>query len=243
MARLTGAGTLHGPMASTERADLPQLATRQNAVVTSVEWLVEPCWKGDRLLARFADGRVELMNENGTPVGAWFAEAARELAAAIDAQEALIDGIWTAIPFFDQGSLARSGARGSGSGLPEITPPPEAEASEPRGTFVAWDLVELDGQTLHDIPLLERRRLLASVLVEGPRVRISPSVRLPGVGWSGAWRAHGFTHYVAKHMNSRYLPGTTTAEWLQIPIEPDNQPSFITMILGRRPRRVPHIRD
>ena len=230
-------------MASTERADLPQVATRQNAVVTSVEWLVEPRWKGDRLLARFADGRVELVNENGTPVGAWFAEAASELAAAIDAEQALIDGIWTTTPFLDQGSLARPGVGAAGSGPSPAMPPPEAEAPEPRGTFVAWDLVELDGQALHDVPLLERRRLLASVLVETPRVRISPAVRLPGEGWSGAWRAHGFTHYVAKHVNSRYLPGTTAADWLQIPIEPTNQPSFITLLLGRRPRKVPHIDD
>ena len=230
-------------MATTERADLPQLATRQTAVVTSIEWLVEPAWRGDRLLARFANGRVELMNENGTPVGAWFAEAAGELAAAIDADQALIDGIWTTTPFLDEAGVARPAPDASTAGPPASVPPPEAAASEPRGIYVAWDLVELDGQALHGVPLLERRRLLASVLVENPRVRITPSVRLPSDGWSAAWRAHGFTHYLAKNVNSRYLPGTTAADWLQIPIEPANQPSFITLVLGRRLRKVPHIED
>ena len=43
-----------------ERAVLPQLTTPSDAVITSVEWLFEPAWRGDRLMARVREGRVSL---------------------------------------------------------------------------------------------------------------------------------------------------------------------------------------
>jgi bifunctional non-homologous end joining protein LigD len=221
-------------------ANRPQLATNQDARITSVDWVVEPCWKGDRLLARFHDGRVDLADEEGTPVTARLDKAAAALARAIDANQAVIDGIWTDMPFTSSGPARAAQADDRRAA---VDPDAADGAEEPPRAFVAWDLVELDGQPLHDVPLLERRRLLESVLAEDRWVRISPAVRQPIDGWLNAWRANGFTHYVAKQVNSRYVPGEVSAEWLQVSLTPDKQPSFIDLLLGRRPRKVPHISD
>jgi ATP-dependent DNA ligase len=223
--------------AAEANTDQPQFATVQDAVISSVDWIIEPCWKGERLLARFDGSRVTLTDQHGAPAGPEAAEAADVVREAIDAQQALIDGCWTAMPFVGEGSGARAWSatlaeeRGEEEG-------PDPVSLERRRAFVAWDLVELDGERLHDIPLQERRRLLESVLVESVRVRISPAVRLPIHSWLGAWRTSGFTHFVAKHVNSRYRHGATAEDWLQIDINPEKQPSMVGRLFGQRPRKV-----
>jgi ATP-dependent DNA ligase len=82
---------------------LPQSATHAQVIITSVQWLFEPYWSGDRLMARLRDGRVTLTNAAGEPAGPECAEAADELLAAIDAEAAVLDGIWTAQPFVGDG--------------------------------------------------------------------------------------------------------------------------------------------
>lgn len=202
---------------------LPQRATHAEASITSVQWLFEPCWSGDRLMARLHDGRVTLSDAAGEPAGPEYAPAAEALQASIDAEGAVIDGIWTSQPF----RLDRAATR---------------TWDDQRRAFVAFDLVELDGQSLAGVPCQERRRLLASVLTEGPRVRISPFVRQPVGEWLHVWRANGFTHYVAKHMNSRYHPGERTDDWLIVSAEPEKI-SLIPILLGRRPKKLRRIED
>src|SRR5436190_9716830 len=222
---------------TTANSDLPQCATQGDSTITELDWFFEPCWKGVRLLARLEDGRVRLTDEHGIPAGPEMDEAARVLQDAIDANQALIDGSWTAMPFTGVGSQARERAKAMAGEVGKT--PPHAASFETRRAFVAWDLVELDGQLLHDIPYQERRRLLESVILEGTRVRISLSVRQPIRGWLEAWRSDGFTHYVAKHANSRYRPGETAPDWLQMSVLTDGQPSILERIFGSPRRRVP----
>jgi ATP-dependent DNA ligase len=85
-------------------------------------------------------------------------------------------------------------------------------------TFVAIDLLWLDGESLLDVPLLKRRRLLESVLDESDLVRRGVFVRPPIEAWIGSWRSLGFTELSFKAANSHYQPGTATNEWVSIPM-------------------------
>ena len=219
---------------------LPQRARAANAVVASVEWLFEPAWRGDRLLARYDTGRVGLTDEEGRSANDRFAEAAEILGNAVLANQALIDGIWTAQPFIGDGSAARHWAETLESeGLAgEIPDPIERER---RRAFVAIDLIELDGELLHEIPFQERRRILESVLDEGVQVRVSPTVKQPISAWLVGWRANGFSHYLAKHQNSRYHPGEVNDDWLQISVAAEPVRGMVSRMFGMRdekPRRI-----
>lgn len=79
--------------------------------------------------------------------------------------------------------------------------------------FVAVDLLEVDGQQLLDVPLLERKRLLESVLAPNDRARVGPYVRPPLDSWLGTWRVAGFIEIAFKAANSRYRPGAPNDEW------------------------------
>ncbi len=221
---------------------LPQQATPAEVIITSVEWLFEPYWSGDRLIARLHDGRVTLTDEAGEPAGEECAEAADELLTAIDADAAVLDGIWTAQPFVGDGGGAKQWAETlAEEGLVEEAPDPIS--MEKRRAFVAIDLVELDGQSLADVPYQERRRLLTSVVEENVRVRVSPAVKLPLRPWLYAWRGNGFTHYVAKHVNSRYRPGEQVDDWLIVSSAPEKYPSIAGRLMGQRPKKLRRIED
>lgn len=110
--------------------------------------------------------------------------------------------------------------------------------------FVAVDLLELDGQSLLDVPFQERRRLLTAVVGPGPQLAVSSAVKPPLAGWFGAWRENGFGHCVARHQNARYRPGERSDDCLKLPIPSASAPapSFGSRLFGSR-ERTPRIRD
>ena len=219
----------------------PQRATAANAEVLSVEWLFEPMWPGTRLIARVDRGRTILSVEMGRPAQDDSAEASDLIGPAVLAESAVLDGVWTAQPFVGDGSLARTWAETlAEEGLDEEVPDPLA--TERRRAFVAVDLLELDGEQLYDIPFQERRRLLESVVDEGVQVRISPVVKFPVAGWLVGWRANGFTHYLAKHQNSKYEPGERCDDWLKLSVRVEPPRGLVGRMFGMRDR-VRRIRD
>jgi bifunctional non-homologous end joining protein LigD len=194
-----------------------QQPTPARAEIASVEWLFEPFWSGDRIIISIADGAAIVTDARGQP-DAELSDVGELVRAAVLAERAIVDGVWTAQPF-----------------LAEL---PEAD----RRAFVAVDLLELDGESLLDVPLQERRRLLASVVDERVQVRVSPAVKQPIDGWLLGWRAAGFTHYLAKHQNSRYRPGERTDDWLKIDLHVSSSSGFVARLASSR-ERVRRIRD
>lgn len=203
----------------TERPLLPQRPTDERAEVDSVEWLFEPDWPGRRLLAHVRDGAVRLTDAAGDAVEDEPGVASL-LARAVLARAATLDGVWTQHPFVDD----------------------EGETHE-RATFMAIDLLALGGESVLDVPLQERRRLLESVVEQSLNVRVSPAVKQPVAGWLAGWRQAGFTHYLARHQNARYHPGGRSDDWLRVPLKAPPSPGLVRRIVGGRGPRPRRIRD
>lgn len=85
-------------------------------------------------------------------------------------------------------------------------------------TFVAIDLLWLDAESMLEVPFLERRRILESVLRESDLVRRGMFVRPPVEGWIGSWRALGFSGLSFKAANARYRPGAMSPDWVTAPM-------------------------
>jgi hypothetical protein len=83
-----------------------------------------------------------------------------------------------------------------------------------RHAFVATDLLWLDGTSLLDVPLLERRRLLEGVLEESFLVRRSAFVRPSSVLTLVTWSSLGFADLSYRASNSRYLAGSENPDWV-----------------------------
>jgi ATP-dependent DNA ligase len=195
--------------------------------------LIEPLWEGDRVLIHVEAEAVRIVDASGEPV-VDMPEIEEAVAVAATARPLVVDGYLTPqaarpdagamlgevdIPdskdMMAQMILGRGGevrrklAEQSG---------PVVEAGDPL-VLVCIDLLAIESETLLDVPLLERKRLLESALDTGHLVRIGAFVRPPVDAWLGSWRAQGFRAIAYKESNGRYRPGEVAAGWAiaQIP--------------------------
>jgi bifunctional non-homologous end joining protein LigD len=187
----------------------PMLATLASKPFTDPDWLFEIKWDGYRVQAVVDDGKVRTWTRNLNDAETYFP---RLLAPPrwIEARQAIVDGEVVALD--DDGrpdfSLLQTklGERGA-SGL----------------VYEAFDLLYLDGRSLLDVPLEDRKRLLRSVLQEHPRVRYAAHVEGEGLAFHAAAQANGVEGIVAKLRRSRYEPGRRTNAWLKLKIRPEHE--------------------
>ena len=193
--------------------------------------LIEPLWSGVRVLAYVAAGsagatvdapHVELIEDLGLDLADELPEVAVAVGRSVMAHDAVIDGVISHQVGLDGiGAAAIPEVRGSTTNLlmrnnAELDVVPRGEAvgqpSELEG-FIAFDLLRIDGSELLEVPLLERKRLLESVIKQSPLVRVSVHVRPPLGTWISTWKSLGLRGAILKAANSRYRPGDDTIEW------------------------------
>jgi len=222
-----GADKARDDPATDPRAWRPQTAHHGRFRPRIVDPVLEPLWNGTRVLAHYAElpdatqwGTLEVRDARGADVAEVAPRALDALRRSIAAAEAILDGVITdqveagtahAEPLLDTPfSLRRLLRRGQpGAGLRRHVAQDEAHEVG----FVALDLLSIDGQPLLDVPLLERRRLLESVMTQSRLIRLTPWARPPMRTWFATWRAVGFRGMVVKGANSRYVPGKVSHEW------------------------------
>lgn len=192
--------------------------------------ILEPLWSGTRVMAHFrapADGDsagwVELLDDDGQDVGDTAPRVVEILRGAIMAFEAVIDGILTeqataggeGTALIPRAEVSRLGLLMPRQAEMSYTP---AKGDDRAGeiAFVALDLLSVDGQSMLDLPLLERKRQLESLFVQSELVRVSPHARPPISPWLNTWKSAGFRGVMMKGANSRYRPGDFTLEWTPI---------------------------
>jgi hypothetical protein len=199
--------------------------------------IVEPMWAGIRALAAVDRGGALLADESGASIDDQPAIVSA-LAQAVLTDGLILDGYLT-----KQVAQDGVGVYVRTDDLPTVGSSvghfffgsrrnPAAEVAQAREelrqleaigpddtvTYVAIDLLWLDGESLLVVPLLERRRLLDSVLAESELVRRGTFVRPPIGGWIRSWRAQGFVGLTFRAANSRYEPGVASSEWATSPM-------------------------
>ena len=218
---------------------LTELRPQRYALVRTDEVInpiVEPQWAGIRVLAGVDDRQVAIRDEDGEP----FTERPlldRAIARAVRAQSAILDGYLTKQPTADivyetpkadiptVGQFLAKPFIGIRRDRNKEAKEEEAHLSEAATfrddemvSFVATDLVWLDGQSLLDVPLLERKRVLDSVVEPSELVRLGVYVRPPLQTWISTWRRLGFIGLTYRAANSRYHPGEEHRDWSLVPM-------------------------
>jgi bifunctional non-homologous end joining protein LigD len=176
----------------------PMFATLEREVPRGEAWLHEVKWDGYRAICRIAGGETEMWSRQGNDLTGRFTSVAKELPKAVRTPDCVFDGEVCAL---DEHGRASFSAMQQGTG--------------PLVIFV-FDLLELDGEPLLDLPLTERRRLLEQLLDRRNRtVRLSEAFD-DGVGLYEAAREQHLEGVVSKKRDSRYQPGRRTRDWLKI---------------------------
>ena len=162
--------------------------------------ILEPAWQGTRVLVRIGHDGPRFLGYDG-PV-----DGPRELFDAIQAEtrctSAVLDGVLVA-NWEDDRDL-------------EMDPEGNAFTRElpRRQIFSAFDLLEVDGESLIGVPLLERKRHLEGLVTPSPNVRITAFVTRGLRAWRETLSGLGFKRVVLKDWNSPYSPGQTAGSWL-----------------------------
>jgi DNA ligase-1 len=179
-------------------------------------WIVEDKYDGIRVQAHKRGDRVALFSRTHTDIGNAFPEIVEALRAT--AGDAILDG--EVVAMRDERVLP---FRELQTRLQRKDPPPALVAEIPV-RFVVFDVLARDGTFVLDVPLVERRGLLAETLSgRDPRVALAPwstletgaSAEVVHARFDDA-RARGNEGLMFKRTDAPYAPGRRGKWWLKL---------------------------
>ena len=191
----------------------PMLATLVAAPFDNAGWQFEVKWDGFRVETVVDGDDVRLWTRGQLDAARYFGTFL-DPPSWIAASQAIVDGEVIALDDHGEPNFALLQARIKGQGRTG-TPTPFV--------YEVFDLLWLDGRSLLDEPLEDRRRLLAGALRADPRVRLSEHIEGDGIAFFEAARARSLEGIMAKGRHSRYEPGKRSMAWQKVKIRPEQE--------------------
>ncbi|MGZ6295983.1 MAG: DNA ligase D [Candidatus Limnocylindrales bacterium] len=198
----------------------PMLATGGARPFSDPDWLYELKWDGYRVESVIRAGRPRLWTRNRLDAARYFPDLAAR-ADWLAAEEAIVDGEVVALDPLGRPSFSllqdRTGVRGPGAARDPAgpRPNPDERAAIPLA-YQVFDLLWLDGRSLLELPLVERKAQLREILQDHALVRFAAHVEGDGEAFFDAAAARGLEGVMAKRRLSRYEPGRRSREWLKL---------------------------
>jgi DNA ligase D-like protein (predicted ligase) len=174
----------------------------------SEDFWFEPKWDGTRTLA-FVGDRLRLQNRRLMNITNRYPELT--LRQDIDAKEAILDG---EIVVLREGKPDFRLLQTREHVCDELRI--ELLAQTMPATFIAFDLIYLDGKPLVDLPLMERQAKLADIVTESSRILLSQHVETHGKRYCKEVAKFGLEGAMAKRKLSTYQIGKRSRDWLKL---------------------------
>jgi len=192
----------------------PMMATLRQKAFDDENWIFEPKWDGIRALAVCGD-ETRLFSRNQNDITRGYPELGN-LHQRLVAIDAIVDGEVVA---FENGrpSFEKLQSRINLQNDRDIQ---RATKSIPV-SFIAFDVLYLDGESKIELPVEERKEILDSLVVPTSNVFVSTTVEGEGVALAGAARERGLEGIVAKKKGCPYRPGRRGREWLKVKVVHD----------------------
>jgi len=192
-----------------ERNIRPMLAQTADPF-DSEQHVFEPKWDGMRCIAYIKDRKVELQNRNLKTITKSYPEL-EPIANNVKTNTAVLDGeivvLEKGLPSFELLQY-RFGAN--------IPIQIRMLSRKMPTTYIAFDLLHLNGRDLIDRPLSDRRQKLAKLITNGPHMLLSEYVPAHGKSYFRNALKLGFEGAMAKKVDSVYLIGTRSEDWLKL---------------------------
>ncbi len=193
-----------------ERPVRPMLA-KTGEPFDSDGYIFEPKWDGLRTLLFKVGSRIELQNRNLRDVTGGYPEL-QALNNSIRAKTAILDGEAVVLgpkgtPDFHQ-LQNRFG----------INDPKRAEVLRKAipVTYVAFDLLHINGRDVINNPLEERKKKLKTIIREGPHLLYGDHVEKQGKRFFVEASKKGFEGVIGKERRSPYQPGVRSSTWVKV---------------------------
>ncbi len=184
----------------------PMLCKSAEKIPVGDGWLYEPKWDGFRCIVVRDGDLLELTSRNDRPFTRYFPELLEPLRGALP-DRCVVDG-----------EIVLPGDTGLDfDALLQRIHPAESRirrlAGETPASFVAFDLLALDGVELLEAPMGDRRARLESLLADArPPVYLTPASTDPAVAesWFGRFEGAGLDGVIAKRLDGPYTPDKRT---------------------------------
>ncbi len=212
----------------------PMKATLASDAFSDPEWLFEVKWDGYRVEAVIKGGTARLWTRRRQDAARYFPDLAGD-APWIDARDAIVDGEVVALDEAGRPRFSllqdRTGIRTGGVAGSKLPGPPAPIV------YQAFDLLHLDGQSLLEVPLEDRKRLLRSKLRPHPLVRYAGHVEGDGEAFFEAARQQELEGIVAKLRRSSYEPDRRSRAWLKLKVRGEQEVVIVGWLPGQGTHR------
>lgn len=206
----------------------PMLASVAQKVPKDEAWIYEIKWDGYRALANVEQGEVQVYSRNGISFNTKFSPITERLESL--GHEAILDG---EIVLMDE------------DGLPYFQGLQNYQAGKGDLRYYVFDLLYLNGHSLMELPLTDRKSLLPELLEDLPNIYYCDHVEESGQEFYEKAIDQGLEGIIAKKKDSTYTPGYRSESWLKIKgvestealvcgyTESERQTHFGSLILGQ----------
>ncbi len=168
-------------------------------------------WDGVRAVVYVTGGRPRVLSRNDNDVTGTYPEL-RAMAEAMGSHQAVLDGEIVAFDRAGRPSFSTLQSRMHVTTAAAV----RRLVREVPVTFLAFDLLHLDGRSLLDAPYEERRAALESLGLDGPHWQTPPWFRGDGAAVLAASKEQGLEGVLCKRLGSRYAPGRRSDTWLKV---------------------------
>ena len=178
----------------------PMLASTAKDIFNDPEWIYELKWDGYRVIAHIDNGKVHIQSRNGISYNSKFPQLVRDLENI--PHEVILDG---ELVIVDK------------NGIPDFQKLQNFNASTPGSLkFYVFDMLFLNGHSMLNLKLLERKSLIGEVL-ENTEIAVYCD-HIEGMGTAFYHKAidAGMEGVMAKKADSTYTPNYRTEKWLKI---------------------------
>ena len=189
----------------------PMLATTVERPFSRDGWLFELKYDGIRAMVSVAGDQVRISGRRGNDETAHYPEA-QAIRAGIHANQAIVDGELVVLDAEGKPSFERMQQRINVTRDIDV----RRVAVEHPVTFIAFDLLELDGRDLLSTELRIRKKTLRETIVDSPNILFAAHVERDGQSLFDVARKSGIEGIVGKRADSLYHPGMRSPEWVKI---------------------------
>jgi len=193
----------------------PMLCETADAAFSSDDWVYELKYDGFRLLSYGGAGRATLRYRSGLDSTERFPEIASAI-RALPIADLVLDGEIVVLDSDGKPDFHKLAARAQITRASEI----QRAALTAPVTYVVFDLIAAGGHDLRQLPLVDRKAVLAAMLPKVGPLKYSEHIAGKGEALLAAVVARGLEGVVAKKANSPYR-STRSKEWLKLKRDPE----------------------
>ena len=189
----------------------PMKATLAKLPADDEGWGYEIKWDGVRAIAYCEPGRLRLESRSLREITKQYPEVGG-ITRALGSRTVILDGELVAYDDEGRPSFQRLQRRMHVASASEV----RRRAGETPVTYVIFDLLYADGESLIGLPYEERRARLEALELEGESWQTPAHHRGDGAALLAASKQQGLEGIIAKRLTSPYRPGKRSREWLKV---------------------------